>query len=413
MANFIGRVIGAAAFGGLLGGAMLSGTGCGKSDGATAGSDKKPPALVNVSPAILRDAPVYLDEIGKTTARETVTIMPQVVGRIAAIHFQDGADLKKDTQLLFTIDDRPFKAALQQAQAQLDKDRAASKNADAFFARQAKVYDQKFIAESDYDTAKYNAEGAKATVAADEAAVANAKLNVEYCSIYSPIEGRAGMRLVDPGNIIKVNQALLVIQRLDPIYADFMINDRELPDVRKHMADHTLKALAKLPTDTENEARQGDLTFLDNAVQDASGTIKLRATLPNADRHFWPGQYVNVRLVLMVKKDAVLVPMSAPQLGQNGSYVYVIKPDSTADLRPVTLGQKHVIGPGQDIYVVVEKGVAGGERVVVNGQLTLFPGAPVQIEPMKDAPAAGPSTKPSTQPSANPPGSSVSLGGDE
>lgn len=392
MANFIGRVIGAAVIGGLLGGAMLAGAGCGKSDGAMAPSDKRPPALVNVAPAIAWDAPVYLDEIGKTSARETVTVMPQVAGRMAGIHFKDGADLKKD-KLLFTIDDRPFKAVLQQAEAQLAKDQAASANADAYFNRQAKVYTQKFIAESDYDTAKFNAEGAKAAVAADKAAVASAQLNVEYCSIYSPIEGRAGMRLVDPGNIVKINETpLLVIQRLDPIYADFMINDRDLADVRAHMADHTLKALAKLPADGEtDQGREGDLTFLDNAVQDASGTIKLRATVPNWDRHFWPGQYVTVRLVLMVTKNAVLVPLSAPQLGQNGSFVYVIKPDSTADLRPVILGQKQVVETGdrKESFVVVKSGVAAGERVVINGQLTLFPGAPVKVETPATAPSSG------------------------
>jgi multidrug efflux system membrane fusion protein len=369
---------------------------------------------VNVVRAIATDVPVYLDEIGKTSASEMVTVMPQVSGRIEALHFADGADVRQDRDLviapffklhvpgdvLFTIDARPFTAALAQAKGQLAKDQATSDNAEAFFIKQSDVYKQKFISDSDYDTAKFNALSARAAVEADKAAVEAARLNVEYCTIKAPIDGRAGMRLVDPNNIVKINEtALLVIQRLDPIYADFTINERDLSDVRAHMADHTLKTLVRLPTDSDmNSGREGDLTFLDNAVQDASGTIKLRATLPNKDRRFWPGQFVNVRLIKTMQKNAVLVPLNAPQIGQEGSYIYVVKPDSTAEQRHVVLGQQQVIGPQRDNFVVVTEGVKVGEQVVVNGQVMLFPGAPVKVEAPKAEAAATPKEDPTVKP---------------
>ncbi|HWE02554.1 MAG TPA: efflux RND transporter periplasmic adaptor subunit [Tepidisphaeraceae bacterium] len=386
-------------------GAALSNSGCKKSEAAMPGAGGRPPALVNVATAMEREAPVYLDEIGKAVAREMVTVMPQVAGRIDALHFADGADLKKG-DLLFTIDARPFQAVLDQAQGQLAKDEAASVNAEHFLKRQQDIFKQGFVSPSDYDTALFNSKATKAAMEADKATIEAARLNVEYCTIRSPIDGRAGARLVDPGNVVKINETpLLVIQRIEPIYADFTVSEQELARVRAAMADHTLKTLVKLPTDT-NGGEEGDLTFLDNAVQDASGTIRLRATLPNKDRHFWPGQFVNVRFVLSVNK-SVLVPTSAPQLGQQGYYVFVVKEDSTAELHPVVLGQQ------QGDLIVVEKGVNAGDTVITNGQLLVMPGGPVKVEatpapaPMPGhAPPAGATTQPapvapSTQPSAN------------
>jgi multidrug efflux system membrane fusion protein len=358
----------------------MSGTGCKKdATGAGAPAGARPPSLVNVETSVSKVVPTYLDEIGKATAREMVTIMPQISGRVDEKHFVDGADLKKG-ELLFTIDARPFQAILDQALGQLAKDEAVQSNNDRFLARQADVFKKGFVSPSDYDTAQFNAKAAQAAVMADKATIEAAKLNVEYCTIRSPIDGRAGARLVDPGNVVKINETpLLVIQRLDPIYADFTINERELADVRAHMADHTLKTLVKIPTDT-GPGREGDLTFLDNAVQDASGTIKLRATIPNADRHIWPGQFVNVRLVLSMSP-SVLVPASAPSLGQQGPYLYVIKGDA-AEIRPIAFGQ------AQGDWVVIKNGVAAGEQVVTNGQMLLYPGAKVIVQQTTPAPAA-------------------------
>ena len=202
-----------------------------------------------------------------------------------------------------------------------------------------------------------------------------AKLNLDYCYIHSPIDGRAGARLVDVGNVVQANTtSLLSIQRLDPIYADFTITERDLPQVQKEMARGILKALVRLPCDAETAARPGKVEFLDNAVQNSTGTVNLRATVANPDHHFWPGQFVEVKLVLSTEKGAVLVPNQATQISQQGPFVYVVKPDDTAELRPVTLGQRQ----GDD--VVVTSGLSAGERVVLAGQLLVRPGGKVRID---------------------------------
>ncbi|HWE93242.1 MAG TPA: efflux RND transporter periplasmic adaptor subunit [Tepidisphaeraceae bacterium] len=372
----------------LLGMGMSAG--CHRKDAQTAMAGGMPPAQVVVANAVAADVPVYLDEIGKTSARELVTLMPQVGGQIKERQFTDGAELKQG-QLLFTIDPRPFEAALHQAQAMLAKDKAAAANATAFAARQEKVFKEQSISAQDYDQARFTAEAAAATVKADEAAIETAQLNLEYCSIKSPIDGRAGQRLVDPGNIVTSNTtALLVIQRLDPIYVDFTVNESDLAAVRENMATGTLTTLVKLPTEAI-EGRAGELTFLDNAVQDASGAIKLRATIKNDDRRFWPGQFVNVRLVLKIRKGAVLVPNAAVQLGQKGSFVYVVNRDDTAALAPVKVGQS------QGDKVVVD-GVNAGDRVIVDGQILVFPGGKVHVVPGQ-TPVAGAS--PTTQVAAD------------
>ena len=344
--------------------------GCHKDTAAGAQPASHPPPIVNVATATASDVrEAYLDEIGKANAVESVTVMPQVAGRLDALHFADGADLKA-RQLLFTLDGRPFLAAQHQAEAQLLKDQAASINADRFLNRQADIYKQGFVSPSDYDTALFNSKAAKAALEVDQAAIDSAKLNVEYCTIKSPFDGRAGMRLVDPGNVVRRSTRLPVARHSAASiqsYADFTINEGNLTDVRAHMNDHTLVTQVKLPTD-HGTGVVGDLTFLDNAVQDASGTIKVRATLPNKDRHFWPGQYVNVRLVLQVKSD-VLIPQSAPQLAQQGPFVYVVKADSTAESRQVVLGQQQ-----PNNMVVVLSGVKAGESRDYQWPVARLPG---------------------------------------
>lgn len=342
-----------------------------------------PPPLVTVATAEVHDAPRYLDEIGKNAAFESVAIVPQVGGRIVERHFQDGENLKKG-QLLFVIDPRPFQAQLDSAQATLAQAKAALELARIQFARDQEVIGTRAISQQDYDTKKNAVDVDQAQVQAAQAAVETAKLNLEYCYVHSPIDGRAGARLVDVGNVVQANaSSLLSIQRLDPIYANFTVTERDLPEVQKEMARGALTARVRLPSDPENAARAGRVEFLDNAVQSGTGTVNLRATLTNPDRHFWPGQFVDVKLVLQTEKGAVLIPSQAAQISQQGSFVYVVKPDDTAEPRPVTLGQP------QGNEVVVIQGVSANERVVVTGQMLVRPGGKVRIQ---TAPSAAPAS---------------------
>jgi multidrug efflux system membrane fusion protein len=375
---------------------------------------ERPPAPVTVAPAVAQDVANYLDALGKIVAREVVAIQPQVSGRITKIHFTDGANVKKG-QLLFTIDPRPFEANLQQAQANLARDAALKKQAEANLAREVArekwgraqvdryrtLVEQGVVAKeqyeqlrAEYDSLVANSEAARAvvrsadeTIKVDNAAIETAKVQLSYCFIHSPIDGRAGQRLVDIGNVVNPggsgnsdsnDNALLVIERLDPIYADFTISQNSLSSVQQEMRQGTLTAEVRLP-DAVNDPVTGQLTFVDNAVQDETGQVTLRATLPNPDHRFWPGRFVNIRLVLSTMPGAVLVPASAPQMSANGSYVYVVKPDSTAEQRQVSLGQR------QGDLIVVEKGVAAGEQIVTNGQLGVTPGGKVNIEQPREA----------------------------
>ncbi len=349
-----------------------------------------PPALVTVATTVSRDVPEYIDEIGKCTARETVSIQPQVGGKIIKIAFTDGADIKQG-DLLFQIDPAPFQAALDQAKGTLAQDMADLQLANAQLNRAKQMLASNSISPDDLDTRQNAMAVAAAKIQTDKATIAAAQINLDYCTIRSPIEGRAGQRLVDLGNVVTggggqmAGTSLLVIQRLNPIYADFTLSESQLSTVRAHMERGTLTTYVRLPEDPDFTLK-GDLTFLDNAVQDATGTIKLRATLPNNDRHFWPGQFVQVRLVVNIKKDAVLVANQATQINQQGNFVYVIKPDNTAEMRQVTLGQR------QGDLVVVDKGLSTGEQVVITGQMAVNDGAKVRIDTGDAAPASQPTT---------------------
>lgn len=393
-------------------------------------SFERPPAPVRVTAAVTQDVPTYLDAIGKTVAREVVSIQPQVSGRIVKIHFTDGADVKKG-DLLFTIDTRPFEVNIQQAQANLSRDQALKKQAEANLARDIaeakwglaqveryrKLVEEGIVSREQYEQLRANLDSLNATVEAaraavrsadeaikvDAAAIESAKVQLSYCYIRSPIDGRAGQRLVDIGNVVNPggsgggnssngnsgnSNSLLVIERLDPIYADFTISQNNLTEVQQQMRVGTLRAEVRLP-DAADDPVVGQLTFLDNAVQNATGQVNLRATVPNLGLRFWPGRFVHVRLVLSTIRGAVLVPATAPQMSGQGSFVYVVKQDSTAEQRPVSLGQR------QGDLIVVEKGVEPGEQVVTNGQIGVTPGGKILIEQPRDArgPAAATSER--------------------
>ena len=345
--------------------------GCGKK---SATPPSKPARAVSVAQASLKDVPLYLDEIGNCTAYEAVVVQPQVSGALTGIHFQDGAEIRKGDRL-FTIDPRSCQAALDKAKATLEADRAKAAYAQAQVQRNEALNKTKIIAVQDYDSLVSTAQAAQATVQADQAAVDEASLNLEYCEIRSPIDGRAGKRKVDIGNIVSANATqLLSVQRQDPIYADFTIPERALADVRAYRDKGTLQVDVRF-ADAPAKHRVGSFDFLDNGVQQASGTVRVRALLDNKDRLFWPGQFVNVRLLLDVLPQAVIVPAEAVQVGQGGPFVFVVKADATVELRKIQTGQR------QEENLVVTKGLAAGETVVVTGQVSLSPGASVKVVP--------------------------------
>jgi len=365
---------------------LLTTVACSRSN-VQAAQPAMPAPLVSVVKASAQDVPRYLDEIGRNAAFESVTVTPQVGGRIVERHFQDGENLKIG-QLLFVIDPRPYKAQVDAAQATLAQARAALDLAKIQFARDEEVIGTRAISKQDYDTKKNAVDVDQAQVESAEAALETAKLNLDYCYIHSPINGRAGARLVDVGNVVQANStSLLSIQRLDPIYANFTITESDLPQVQKQMASGALKAMVRLPSDPENEGRSGRVEFLDNAVQNGTGTVNLRATLSNPDHHFWPGQFVDVKLVLSTEKGAVLIPNEAAQISQKGPFVYVVNSDDTAELRPVTLGQR------QGDQVVVTDGVAADERVVLAGQMLVRPGGKVRVAGSPAVPSSNANSK--------------------
>ena len=343
---------------------------------------ERPPAPVSVAAAVTQDVPIYIDAIGKCAPMEVVTVQPQVSGRITQIHFADGAELQKG-DALFTIDARPFQAELEAAEATLAQRRAALDLARVEFARIADLIESRAIARQDYDARKNAVAVAEAQVQQSEAAIRTARLNLEYTSIVSPIDGRAGERLVDMGNVVNANNtSLLVIQRLDPIYAEFTITESELSRVQRNLARGGLRVEVRLPDEPE-QPRGGQITYIDTQVEENTGTVMLRATINNSDRRFWPGRFVKVRLILDTVAGAVLIPAAATQMSANGPFVYVVKDDSTAELRPVALGQR------QGELVMVSQGVSEGERVVVTGQIAVMPGGPVRVEeppPQQSAP---------------------------
>src|SRR3954469_5287444 len=319
------------------------------------------PRPVTTAKVITQDVPLYLDEIGTTTAYETVQIQAQVSGQIISREFKDGGDVKK-ADLLFTIDPKPYEAALASAQA----DQAFN---EATLKRQQLLKKQNVTASQEWDTAQANARRSQAAVAA-------AQVNLDRCYIKSPIDGRAGLRNVDVGNVVGPGGStpLLTIMGMDPIYTDFTVAEPDLPLVRRYLNNPNLKVVTDADDDNI-EPRSGSLYFIDNAIQPGAGTVKVRGVTPNPDRALWPSQFVKVRLVLDILKDAKLVPSTAVQIGQNGPYVFVVKSDSSLELRQVKPGQT------QGDLVVIPDGVQTGEMVVTSGQLQLSPGMKVNPRP--------------------------------
>lgn len=361
---------------------ILALAGCGKAP--PAGSFERPPAPVVVATAAAVDVPFYLDEIGSCSARESAVIRPQVTGRLSEVHVADGADVKENAPL-FTIDPRPFDAALKAVEASAAEAKASAELAAKELKRIEELVGKNAAAKQELDTAQSARDVAAARASRIEAELLTAKLQREYASIKAPFAGRAGQRLVDAGNTVKANETdLLVIQRIDSVYADFHVNEAELALVREHLAKRPLRVEVRVPG-SEASPLTGELTFIDNAVRPETGTVKLRALVANEARRLWPGLFVKVRVLLDTLPAAVLVPAEAPQMSAKGPFVYVVKEDRTAEARPVTLGQKH------DARVVVKSGLAAGEKVVTAGHIAIMPGG--KVAPQEPPPASAEAPK--------------------
>ncbi len=360
---------------------MVLAVGCTKKEAAP--MPPRPPVPVTATKAESRDVPLYIDEIGRTVPSELVNITPQVAGQIMSRSFTDGQTLTKGQQL-FVIDERPYQAKVAEAEANVMQAKAQLELTQADYNRIKKAFGVQAASQEDLDTKQAALDTSNAQVKVTAAALDTAKLNLSYCTISSPINGRAGQRLVDVGNVVKANETnLLTVQNVAPLYVDFTITERDLPAVRKLSDAGELQSLISLPQ-TPDVTRTGPLTFIDSSVQPGAGRIRMQATLPNADHYLWPGQFVNVRLVLQTLKGAVVVPYAATQMGQKGAYVYIVKADSTAEQRPITMGQR------QGLDVVIEKGVDAGETVILTGQMSVTPGGPVSVvQPVALPPGSG------------------------
>ena len=328
---------------------------------------------VTVAKAVQKTIPIELTSIGSGEAFSTVSVESQLNAMLEAVHFEQGQFVKKG-DLLFTLDARPFQASLEQAQATVARDKAQANLNEVQATRYQKLYEAGVTPKEQYDQMQASADAQQAAVRADEAAVESAKLQLQYCSIYSPLDGVTGAIQVYPGNLVKQNDVpvLVVINQITPIFVNFAIPEQYLGVVKKYMAQGRLQVQATPYGDTSAET--GYLTFVNNAVDNTTGTIKMKATFANADHRLWPGQFSTVALRLAEDENATVVPTQAVQTGQNGDFVFVVKADSTAEQRPVKVARN----VGNE--AVIAKGVAPGETVVTDGQLRLIPGIKVQAK---------------------------------
>ncbi|MGA2630927.1 MAG: efflux RND transporter periplasmic adaptor subunit [Terriglobia bacterium] len=328
---------------------------------------------VVVASATQKSVPVEVRAIGNVEAYSTVSVKAQVEGTIEKAYFTEGQEVKKG-DLLFTIDARPFQATLQQLQANLARDQANLENAIAQSGRSAKLFEAGIVSQDQYDTFRTSADALRAAVQADKAGIEKAKIDLDYCTIRSPMDGRTGSLLVNPGNVTKSNDTVLVIiNQISPIYVSFSVPEQSLAEIRRRMSLGGLPVLATIPQD-DRPAAEGSLSFVDNMVDKNTGTIRLKATFSNPDHRLWPGQFVNTSLRLSTQANAVVVPSQAVQTGQSGFFAYVVKSDLSVELRPIVPGNQ-VSGE-----TVIEKGLQAGETVVTDGQLLLFPGAKVEVK---------------------------------
>jgi multidrug efflux system membrane fusion protein len=345
-----------------------------RSEGTPQREKQEPLVSVRIAPAVRKTVPVQLQAVGTVEAYATVSVKSRIDGELMKVHFREGQDVKKGDPL-FTIDPRPYEVALREAQARLDRDAALADKAELDTRRYAELVSKNYVSSDKYEQYRANFEALRASVAADRASVDRARLQLEYCHIKAPMAGRTGRLLVDEGSQIKANDdktSMVEIAQILPINVAFAVPQQYLSEVKTRMAQGPLKVAAFVPEDQKGP-EEGNLSFLDNKVNSQTGTVMLKGTFANTDRRLWPGQFVATVLTLASRPDAVTIPSQAVQVGQDGQFVYVVKPDMTVEMRPIMLG----ITLGDD--VVVEKGLSADEKVVTEGQLRLVPGAKVRI----------------------------------
>ena len=340
--------------------------------GAARSAQKPVPVTADV--AKLKDIPKEIRAIGNVGSFATVSIKARVSGELQKVHFKEGQDVARG-KLLFTIDPQPFQASLREALARLEKDKALAAKAEDDYRRYENLMQRGSISREQYDQIRANLGALRATIQADEAVVENARVQLGYTSIYSPISGRTGSLLIDQGNMIKANddnKALIVIEQIQPIYVNFSVPESNLPEIMGRFKKETL-FVTVMPEGAGPVPEKGRLSFIDNSVDPKTGSISLKGTFDNKSRQLWPGQFVNVVLTLGDLKDAVTVPSHAVQNGANGTYVFTITSDNKVEYKQVSAGMSY------NGETVIEKGVLAGEKVVTDGHLRLTPGALVEI----------------------------------
>src|SRR5436305_13393605 len=341
------------------------------------------PAPVPVMTAAVeqKTVPLQIKAIGAVEAYSNVSVKTQITGELTGVFFKEGDDVKKG-QLIFTLDKRPFEAALKQAEGTLARDQAQATNAKAQATRYDALYKSGVVSKEEYDGMQSNADALNSAFLADRAAVENARVQLIYCSIYSPINGHTGPLLIHRGNMIKANDTpfLVSINQIQPIYVSFTVPEQYLNEIKRYASGGKLAIKAYIPNDTRGPSI-GQLSFIDNTVDQATGTIKIKGEFANPDRRLWHGQFVDVVLTLANQPNTIVVPSQAIQNGQQGQFVFVVKPDMTVETRPV------IVSRSSDGQAVVDKGLAPGERVVTDGQLRLVPGAKVELKQAAVAPS--------------------------
>ncbi|MBI5116296.1 efflux RND transporter periplasmic adaptor subunit [Candidatus Poribacteria bacterium] len=345
------------------------------SGGRDAEPAQKPAVPVAAAVAIQKSVAVELYAIGNVEAYSTVSVKSQANGELIQVHFTEGQGVKKGDPL-FTIDPRPYEAAIKQAEANMAKDTAQLENARREAHRFEELSQQGLVAQEQYDRVRTTAAALESAVQADKALVENAHLQLKYCHIHAPISGVAGSLIVDQGNLIKANAdtPMVVINQIQPIYVSFSVPETHLSEIKKRMSSGQIGVDAAA-TKGEAHPAEGVLVFVDNTVDNSTGTIRLKATFDNKENQLWPGQFVNVAMTLAVQEDALVIPSRAVQAAEQGQYVFVINKDLTVDSRPISVAR--TVGS----EAIVEKGLQPGEQIVTDGQLRLVSGAKVEVKP--------------------------------